>query len=134
MDTLHVRATAAGALQCKIVLEGSWPKNSILKLLSAQKRLAALPDVPTMKELGFAEFSPILWYAFLAPASTPANTMLGLRDAFASAVMDPSVQERLKTLGFAPEIKDSATVSLLMKNVAIRSGRVIKDNKITSTD
>jgi len=102
----------------------------LLLAVTSEQRLPALPDVPTMKELGFADFNPRLWYAFLAPANTPANAIKALQDAFAKAVMDPSVRERLTAMGFATEIKDPAAVSAFMKSEAARWGKVIKDNNI----
>lgn len=99
--------------------------------VTSEERLPTLPDVPTMKELGFAEFNPRLWYAFLAPANTPANIVSRLHDAFAKAITDPSVRERLTALGFSIDVKDPATVSVFMKEEAARWGKVIKDNNIT---
>jgi tripartite-type tricarboxylate transporter receptor subunit TctC len=99
--------------------------------VTSEERLPKLPDVPTMKELGFAEFNPRLWYAFLVPANTPANIVSRLHDAFARAIMDPSVQGRLTALGFTIEIKDPAAVSAFMNEEAARWGKVIKENNIT---
>jgi tripartite-type tricarboxylate transporter receptor subunit TctC len=99
--------------------------------VTSEERLPTLPDVPTMKELGFAEFNPRLWYAFLAPANTPANIVSRLHDAFAKAITDPSVRERLTALGFSIDVKDPAAVSVFMKEEAARWGKVIKDNNIT---
>ena len=101
-----------------------------LLAVTSEQRVPTLPDVPTMKELGFAEFNPRLWYAFLAPANTPANIVSRLHDAFAKAITDPSVRERLTALGFTTELKDSAAVSAFMKSEAARWGKVIKDNNI----
>ncbi len=110
----------------------SLAKSGKVRLLAvtSEQRIPTLPDVPTMKELGFADFNPRLWYAFLAPANTPANVVRVLQDAFAKAVADPSVNKRLTALGFAPEIKDPAAVSAFMKSEAARWGKVIKDNNI----
>src|SRR5207247_1392591 len=79
----------------------SLAKSGKVRLLgvTSEQRVPTLPDVPTMKELGFAEFNPRLWYAFLAPAKTPANVVSGLHDAFAKATMDASVQKQLTALG-----------------------------------
>jgi tripartite-type tricarboxylate transporter receptor subunit TctC len=102
--------------------------------ITSDERLASLPDVPTMKELGFADFNPRVWYAFLAPANTSESTVARYRTALTKAVQDPAVQDRLKALGFAPEVKDSAELAAYMKSEAARWGKVIKDNKITSAD
>ena len=51
------------------------------------KRLAALPDVPTFKELGYdVEF--YIWSGLFAPAGTPAPVMTALRNAAKQAVED----------------------------------------------
>jgi tripartite-type tricarboxylate transporter receptor subunit TctC len=107
-------------------------KSGKIRLLgvTSEERLPTLPDVPTMKELGFAQFNPRLWYAFLAPANTPANIVSGLHDAFVKATTDPSVRERLIALGFTMEMKGPAAVSAFMKDEAARWGKVIKDNNI----
>jgi tripartite-type tricarboxylate transporter receptor subunit TctC len=111
-------------------------KSGKIRLLgvTSEERLPTLPDVPTMKELGFAQFNPRLWFAFLAPASTPPNIVSGLHDAFAKAAMDPSIRERLTALGFAMEVKDPAAVSAFMKSEAGRWGKVVKDNNIQSAN
>jgi tripartite-type tricarboxylate transporter receptor subunit TctC len=106
-------------------------KVRLLGVTSAQ-RVPALPDVPTMKELGFADFNPRLWFAYLAPANTPANVVKALHDAFAKAASDAGVKKRLTALGFAPEIQDPPAVSAFMKSEATRWRKVIKDNNITA--
>lgn len=102
--------------------------------VTSDNRLATLPNVPTMKELGYADFTPRLWYAFVAPAGTPGEAISRLYGAFASALKDPGIEQRLTGLGFAPEIRDSAAVSAYMKAEADRWSRVIKDNNIKSSD
>ena len=102
--------------------------------VTSDNRLTTLPNVPTMKELGYADFTPRLWYAFVAPASTPGETISRLRDAFASAAKDPSVEQRLSVLGFTSEIKDSAGLSAYIKAEADRWSKVIKENNIKSSD
>ena len=87
-----------------------------------------------MKEVGFADFNPRLWFAFLAPANTPQERVTRLHETFAKAASDPVVRDRLSALGFAPEIRDSAATSALMKSEGTRWGKVIKDNNIKSGD
>jgi tripartite-type tricarboxylate transporter receptor subunit TctC len=52
------------------------------------KRLASLPDVPTLKEVGIdAEY--FIWCGLMAPAGTPPAIQQALRDAVRQAVQDP---------------------------------------------
>lgn len=65
---------------------------------SAQ-RLPALPDVPTVAELGYPGFDSSQWFGLLAPAKTPAPVLARIHEAAARALQMPAVQERLKADG-----------------------------------
>jgi tripartite-type tricarboxylate transporter receptor subunit TctC len=93
-----------------------------------------LPNVPTMTAANLGDFSPRLWYAFLTPASTPSQTVSQLADAFAKALKDPVVQERLAAGGFNIELSDQAATATHMRSEAARWGKVIKDNGIKDTN
>ena len=57
-------------------------------------RLASLPEVPTLKELGYdAQFSQ--WTGLFVPAGTPPEVIAKLRDAARQAVADPAFQNAL---------------------------------------
>jgi tripartite-type tricarboxylate transporter receptor subunit TctC len=63
-------------------------------------RVAALPDVPTFKELGYENVEFYIWAGLLAPAGTPAPILRKLRDATRQAVADPDFRgamDRLST-------------------------------------
>lgn len=91
------------------------------------KRLAALPDVPTLKELGYdAEF--YIWSGLFAPAGTPAPVVAALRNAAKLAVEDPefkAVMAKIETpIHYldAPEFqkfwdKDAAMLAAAVKRV-----------------
>ncbi|MGE0034885.1 MAG: tripartite tricarboxylate transporter substrate binding protein [Xanthobacteraceae bacterium] len=62
------------------------------------ERAPALPDVPTMKELGYnVEF--YLWVGMFAPKGTPANVITTLRDASRKAAADPKFVQAMKNVG-----------------------------------
>jgi tripartite-type tricarboxylate transporter receptor subunit TctC len=102
--------------------------------LTSEKPLPIFPNVPTMKDLGFADFAPRLWYAFLVPKGTPAETVARIQDAFAKAISDPSVQEQLRAQGYTTDVKSSAEMSAFIKGEAARWKKVIQENNITSSD
>ena len=54
--------------------------------VTGTKRSSALPDVPTMQELGFKDFVVTGWYGILAPPGTPPAIVQKLRDEAAKAV------------------------------------------------
>ena len=56
------------------------------------KRLASLPDVPSMKELGY-DATFYIWSGLFAPAATPQPVMAVLRDAVRRTVADPEFKD-----------------------------------------
>lgn len=59
-------------------------------------RLADYPDVPTMKEVGYADVGTIAWNALFAPAGTPAPVLDTLYAAVAKSLASPEVQAKFK--------------------------------------
>jgi tripartite-type tricarboxylate transporter receptor subunit TctC len=62
--------------------------------VGAGKRLASLPDVPTVAEQGYPGFETTQWYGLNAPAKTPEAIIKRLADEAAKAAHRPSVKER----------------------------------------
>lgn len=67
--------------------------------VTAKKRAASLPDVPTMEEAGVAGFEVLEWNPLAVPAQTPANVQAKLREALQFALNTPNVKKRLEDLG-----------------------------------
>ena len=72
--------------------------------VAADKRLAALPNVPTLQELGYPELNQlaITWFGLVAPARTPAAVVARLQAAAAEALKDPVLQAKLRDMGAQP--------------------------------
>ena len=69
--------------------------------ISAEKRSAFLPNVPTFKELGY----PVVyesWSALFVRSDTPAPIVAKLRTALAQVMASPTTQDAMKTLNVAP--------------------------------
>lgn len=66
--------------------------------VAAPRRLAALPQVPTMTELGYPEANYSSHFGFFAPARTPEAAMKRLHDEINKALALPDVAERLQKL------------------------------------
>jgi len=75
-----------------------------LKVLavSTARRAAALPDVPTVAELGFPGFEVDAWYGVLAPRGTPAAIVNRLSAEIAKCVATPKVRNSFDLLGIEP--------------------------------
>ena len=70
--------------------------------VTSAKRVAALPDVPTMAEAGVAGYDVVSWQAMFAPAGTPPAIVARLHSEVAAILKQPDVQERLAKLGVEP--------------------------------
>jgi tripartite-type tricarboxylate transporter receptor subunit TctC len=79
--------------------------------VASLKRLAALPDVPTMDEQGLKGFEVKVWHGMYAPKGTPAPALGRLGDALRAAMQDPMVRQRLSELSadIAPPDKVTPT-------------------------
>jgi tripartite-type tricarboxylate transporter receptor subunit TctC len=67
--------------------------------VTSLKRAAALPDVPTLDELGLKGFELTQWQAVLVPAGTPRPIIDKLNAAVVKALKMPDVIDRLATQG-----------------------------------
>lgn len=63
--------------------------------VTSRRRLATLPDLPTMQEAGLKDFEAIVWNALLAPAGTPVEivTRLNAQTALAMKELTPTLAE-----------------------------------------
>jgi tripartite-type tricarboxylate transporter receptor subunit TctC len=80
-------------------------KNSRLKLIavSSEKRLASLPDTPTISEgPGLAGFVSGSWQGVLAPARTPPEIIEKVNAEMARILAMPDIKEKLQTQGTEP--------------------------------
>ena len=68
-------------------------------VMATDKRLPALPDVPTSIEAGFPTVRSENWYGVLAPKGTPRPVIEALDQAIAAAMSEPKVEESFTKLG-----------------------------------
>ena len=104
--------------------------------VSNDQRLPELPQVPTMKELGYADLNQlgITWFGLVVPAKTPPEIVDKLRGAVQRALKAPATVQRLKALG--AQVSDTP-VAEWQKQIdeALARNRVIAHrNKITVTE
>jgi tripartite-type tricarboxylate transporter receptor subunit TctC len=59
------------------------------------ERVAALPEVPTFKELGYPEAEFYIWAGVFAPKATPAPVLAKLREAVRQAVQEPEFKDAM---------------------------------------
>jgi tripartite-type tricarboxylate transporter receptor subunit TctC len=128
-------ALIAGEMQVAVVplaTARALIENGQLRALAvtAARRAAALPDVPTVAEQGVAGFASTSWQGWFAPARTPREIVALIQREVAKALALPDVAERLKAMsyegvGSTPEAFDAYFRSELAK-----FAKIVKDANI----
>ncbi len=84
-------------------MPSAWPHVQSGKLralaVTTTERSKSAPDVPTMKESGFANFDVSSWFGLIAPAGTPPDVVNKLNAAMVKALDKPEVQLSFEKLG-----------------------------------
>ena len=89
-----------------------------LKALAVATKSVALPNVPTVRELGFPNLELQGWNGFLAPKGTPEAVLARLQQDIAAAVKHPDVQKRMNDVGAEPSGSTQAEMrDMLRKQV-----------------
>ncbi len=97
--------------------------------VSANGRLAALPNVPTAKEAGL-NYNMSIWAGIFAPKGTPAPVVDKLAAALDKALDDATVRERLNKLGGSVPAKSERTPAAFdayVKSEVVRWAPVLKE-------
>jgi tripartite-type tricarboxylate transporter receptor subunit TctC len=66
-----------------------------LLAVTSKARSKALPDVPTLAELGYPDMDISQWFGAVAPAGVPDDVVTRLSSAFNKALSDPKISQRL---------------------------------------
>ena len=66
------------------------------------QRIAALPDVPTVPEIGVPGFESGTWFAIVAPPKTPSQLLDRLNKTVNEILSEPSVKSKFEELGVQP--------------------------------
>jgi tripartite-type tricarboxylate transporter receptor subunit TctC len=95
--------------------------------VSSSRRLASLPDVPTLTEAGFPGMEDYTWVGLFAPAGTPAEAVQKLNDAVLKAVQSPDVRERLDALAFEVTAQPLRETAAYVRGELAKWARVVKE-------
>ncbi len=97
---------------------------------NASKRIPELPDVPTVRELGYAGLEADGWNGLFAPAKTPRDVIDRLQRETAAAVRNPEVVKRFADIGAEPVGSSSADQDAILRQQLAQFRPIIKEMKI----
>jgi len=99
--------------------------------VATQRRSAALPDVPTLREAGIEDVFADAWMGFVVPARTPAPVVKRLQDEIGRVLADPQVREKLRAQYMDVVANSPAEFRAVMNADVERWRPVIEKNHIT---
>ena len=98
--------------------------------VTAAKRFAGLPDVPTVIESGVAGYDVASWNALAAPAKTPRAAIARLHQELVKVLAAPDVQKRFAEFGVEPRTSTPAELREFFISESRRWSRVVEAAKI----
>ena len=100
--------------------------------VTGAKRIPALPQVPTLAELGYTDLVVRDWQGLMVRAGTPAEIISRLNTAIGVALADPDVQQALAKLGVDPNPGTPAQLGNLVDSEIKRWAEVVKRQGLKS--
>jgi tripartite-type tricarboxylate transporter receptor subunit TctC len=97
---------------------------------SASRRIPELPDVPTVRELGYPMLEADGWNGFFAPAKTPREVIDRLHKEIASAMRHPDVAKRMREMAAEPVGSSPAEQDAILKRQMDQFRPIIKEMRI----
>jgi len=95
--------------------------------VSSAKRLAQLPEVPTLGELGYAGMEDYTWVGVFAPAGTPAEVLQKLNAAIVRIANDAEAKSRLESLAFEVTAAPLRETSDYVRGEVAKWAKVVKE-------
>ena len=74
--------------------------------IAAEKRWAALPDVPTTVESGYPNVNVVSWIGITGPPKLPANVVDQWNSGIKEMLADPAIQDQLTKFASVPDYRD----------------------------
>jgi tripartite-type tricarboxylate transporter receptor subunit TctC len=95
--------------------------------VSSSRRLAQLPDVPTLTELGYTGMEDYTWVGVFAPAGTPADVVQKLNEAILRIANDAEMRKRLDAVAFDVTAAPLRETSDYVKSEVAKWARVVRE-------
>ena len=99
--------------------------------VTGDKRVQALPDVPTLAESVVPGFNAISWIGLLAPAGTPPDVVDKIAADVRAVLADDAVKARITALGGVPRATTPQEFGKLIADDKARYAQIIRSRKIT---
>ena len=99
--------------------------------ITTNKRSPALPDVPTLDEVGLKGFNLGTWFGVLAPAGTPREIVSRLNLEMVKIIHSPEFKKRMDDIGAEPVGNTPEQMAQQIKDDTERFSKLVKDAKVS---
>jgi tripartite-type tricarboxylate transporter receptor subunit TctC len=99
--------------------------------VGGETRFADIPDVPTLKELGYDYVSGDAWFGLFAPLGTPAPVLERVYASTEAALADPVIRGRLEAAGFRIATMPPASFGAFHQAEVTRWAALVRESGVT---
>ena len=94
--------------------------------VTSKSRTSLLPQVPTMRESGLADYQVSAWFGIFGPAEIPGAIVNKLNLEISAVIKNPEMQKRLRELGAEPETATPQEYERFVREEAVKWATVVK--------
>jgi tripartite-type tricarboxylate transporter receptor subunit TctC len=94
--------------------------------ISSAKRIAKLPELPTIAESGIAGYEASVWYGIVAPAKTPPDIIARLYKESAAILQERATREKMDTNDFEATVLNPEQFGAFIRSEIAKWGKVVK--------
>ena len=98
--------------------------------VASEKRVASLPEVPTLSEAGVSGYKSEIWIGLFAPAKTPKDIVDKIAAEVGRMQAQADVKEQLNAQGIDPLAMSPEQVAALIKADSARWSKVVKETGV----
>jgi tripartite-type tricarboxylate transporter receptor subunit TctC len=119
---------------CNVPASTGFIKGGQIKALAvtSAKRLAALPNIPTVAEASIPGFENVGWFALMAPANTPKLIIDKIYAAAIKAVKSEAMQKSLELNSLTPVLNTQKELETQIVSELAKWEKVIKARNLTA--
>jgi len=100
--------------------------------VTSKLRSAALPDVPSLSELGYADLDTGSWMALAGPKNLPPGIVARWNEVVRAFLADPAAKAKLESMGFRPEPSSPEQLQKRLVGESETFLQVVRDKNITA--
>jgi tripartite-type tricarboxylate transporter receptor subunit TctC len=94
--------------------------------ISSAKRIAKLPELPTIAESGVAGYEASVWYGIVAPAKTAPEIVARLYKESAAILQERATRDKMDTNDFEAGVLNPEQFGAFIRSEIAKWGKVVK--------